>query len=160
MFWRSEIKAFPRQRQLWPSYGATHQISKRQRLLIDSPRQDTCDMKIVSRVNCLSPKRFWRQENENFFICLSSILLLFYCFSFFFPPEIAKLRTTTFSLSPICDKQKYFSLSQIGDRTTSLSRFSCHCDKLEEWMNLATGQASLSPVWTRLYWLQTFREML
>ena len=43
-----------------------------------------------------------------------------------------------------------FCLSQIGDRTASLSRFSCHCDKLEEWMNMATGQAFLSPVWTRL----------
>ena len=28
--------------------------------------------------------------------------------------------------------------------------FSCHCDKVVEWMKMATRQAFLSPVWTRL----------
>ena len=75
-------------------------------------------------MNCFFPKlgqRFRRQEKENFFICLSSILLLFYCFSFFLSCRNSKTEDNDLFLSPICDKQKYFCLSQIGDRTTSLS---------------------------------------
>ena len=61
----------------------------------------------------LIPKRFWRQENENFFICLSSFLLLFYCFSFFFPAEIATRERncdSNLSLSPT------FACRELGTR--------------------------------------------